>query len=84
MHACIHTLGGNDASIDHPAETDCIVANVDKFLHFTSTLGQNFAHFQRDKLSQWDNVLAQLFANLAHNLATLRTRQLPIEIESVL
>ena len=63
-------------AVKHARLTDREVGDVDGFLHFAQTLLEDLAHFPGHDLAKRILVLAELLANLAHELTPRRGRQL--------
>lgn len=42
------TFRGDYLSFEHSRKTDSVVTNIDVFLNFTNSFGNDFAHFQRN------------------------------------
>jgi hypothetical protein len=72
--AMLGALGRNRESTELPRQADGVVADIDHLLHFTLSLGQDLAGFERDEPTQIFTGGAQLFTEQANQLAAFRRR----------
>ncbi len=73
-HAMTWALGRDGQAVQLARQADSEIADVDHFLHFTYTFGQNLAGFQRHQFAQRLAMFAQHVAQDTHQLAAYRRR----------
>lgn len=71
-HAVAGAFAGNRQPVELAREADGEIANVDHFLHLAQALGEDLPGLDGDELAQRVLFGAQLLAQQAHQLATLR------------
>ncbi len=74
VHAVAGPLRLHGQAVELARQADREVAHVDHLLDLAEALGEDLAHLERDQPAERLLVLAQLVAELAHDLAALRRR----------